>query len=167
EIESYERAGILEAGADGGRLAVVRQRKAVENLNAVGDLTRGAARRREVDVRRAFLFNAEIDAGIVRRPNHILRRTHQIAGPQGLAAAIFMHQVKARNVIGVHLFVVAGVGDPGAVRRNLWIAIRTFAIRERFDFERREINGVNLAVVAQVFGVGFANARDVDRFAVG
>src|SRR5262249_56408843 len=75
--------------------------------------------------------------------------------------------VEARNMVCVHLLVVADVGDPGAVRRDGRISVRPSAIGERFDLERCEVYGVNLAVVAQVFGFGFADAGDVDGLAVG
>src|SRR5262245_14886565 len=83
-----------------------------------------------------------------------------------LASAVYVHQVKARNVVSVHLVVVADVSYPCAVRRYLRIAVRPFAVRESFDFQRSEIDRVNLAVIAQVFGLGFADAGDVYRLAV-
>ena len=69
-------------------------------------------------------------------------------------------------MVCVHLVVIAGIG--GIYRRARRPGFRqALAVRERLDLKRGEVDDVNLAVVAQVFGFRFADAGDVDGLAVG
>jgi hypothetical protein len=69
-------------------------------------------------------------------------------------------------VIRVALFVIAGVGDPAAVGRDLRVAVRALSVGKGFYVERAQIDRVDLAVSAKVFRLRFSDRRDIKSLAV-
>src|SRR5438128_1098204 len=87
--------------------------------------------------------------------------------PDALAPTAAVHQIEAGDMIGIAFFIVAGVGDPPTIRRDLDIAIGSLPVSERLDGERFEVNGIDLAITLQVLGLRFTNRGEVDGLAIG
>src|ERR1041384_1739329 len=113
------------------------------------------------------LFHVVVNARAISRPAYRARGTRKISGPQLLASAAVIHQVKARYVVRVVLLVVADISDPFPIGRNLRAAVRSLAVGQWLNVERLQIDGVNLAVAVKILGIGLSNRRNINRLPVG
>ena len=118
-------------------------------------------------MRRAGLLHLVVDPGAIRRPAHGSWRTRKIPRPELLVSARIVHQVHARKVIRVVLLIVAGVGDPSPIRRDLRIAVRPVSVGQRLDLESLQINRVDFAVASQIFSIGLTNGAQVNGLSIG
>ena len=161
--------GCLADERIGRHLPVAREGQAREHVGAARDLSRGTARRerQEILVRLAALLHRVVDPAAVDRPLDVARRAGQIAQPEPLVPAAGVHQIEVGQRARVVLVIVARVGDPLAVGRDDGIGVGAVAVGQGFHAERRQVDGVDLRIAAQVLGIGLADARNVDRPAVG
>src|SRR5207247_6570600 len=152
---------------NGRHLTGVGYRNPAQLLHALGERTQLTLQRREVQRRRSFGAGREVHARAVVRPRKVRRRLGQAALPETLRAAVTIHQVQIRQRARLVLVVVARVRDPAAVGGHGRVRVRTLPLRQRLDRSSGDVDGVDLAVVAQILGARLARAGDIQRLAVG